>query len=269
MLMLHPSSSSSSITIIHHHHPSSSSSIIIIYHHHPSSSSIIINHHHHHPSIIIISICPVFLFSTCHTIHSGSLGLKNSCSADRACPRRNFAEIIEANRARGCVALCGHRTSTTHNFLAKIGFAIEISKKYRMMRNCWRIWTHLTWYRDEWKVVALETRRCCERVTEDSVERESHRDEIRVCLHPQRQPRTHRTIRTGVVTSGCKTLRRRLCWCCVAVMKGWSASSNALAFAISAFSRRSSWHVPSQRERSTLLHAGLRHFIWRRYPFDP
>ena len=34
----------------------------------------------------------------------------HSCSADRACPRRNFAGIIEAKRARGCGALCGHRT---------------------------------------------------------------------------------------------------------------------------------------------------------------
>ena len=52
---------------------------------------------------------PVSLFSTCHTLDSGSLGPK-SCSADRACPRRNVAEIIEAKRASGCGALCGHRT---------------------------------------------------------------------------------------------------------------------------------------------------------------
>ena len=65
---------------------------------HPSSSS------------IIISSSRIFcLLSTCHTIDSGSLG-PTPCSADKACPRRNFAEIIETKRAKGCGALCGHRT---------------------------------------------------------------------------------------------------------------------------------------------------------------
>ena len=73
-------------------------------------------HHipHHHPSLSpisilsSISICPVF---SAHATPSTLEALApNSCSADRACPRRNFAGIIEAKRARGCGALCGHRT---------------------------------------------------------------------------------------------------------------------------------------------------------------
>ena len=73
--------------------------ITIIPHHHPSSSS----------STAAATSDP-FLFLA-HAARSAlEAWAPNSCSADRACPRRNFAEIIEARRARGCGALCGHRT---------------------------------------------------------------------------------------------------------------------------------------------------------------
>ena len=74
----------------------------------PSPSSLIIIHHHHHQQ----QQQQVTLFS--FLAHAACSALEawapNSCSADRACPRRNFAYIIEAKRARGRGAPCGRRT---------------------------------------------------------------------------------------------------------------------------------------------------------------
>ena len=69
------------------------------------TSDIIIIHHHHHQQ----QHMTLFFFLAHATRSTLEAQAPNSCSADRACPRRNFAEIIEARRARGCGALCGHR----------------------------------------------------------------------------------------------------------------------------------------------------------------
>ena len=66
--------------------------------------------HHHHPSSSSAATYDPFFFLAHATRSTLEAWAPNSCSADRACPRRNFAEIIEAKRARGCGALCGHRT---------------------------------------------------------------------------------------------------------------------------------------------------------------
>ena len=72
--------------------PLSTPASLIIIHHHPQQQQ------------------HIFFFLKHATPSTLEAWAPHSCSADRACPRRNFAEIIEAKRARGCGALCGHRT---------------------------------------------------------------------------------------------------------------------------------------------------------------